>query len=326
MEKKVTVVVPVYNADKHLARCLSSLAHQTLYDDGRSPYSIMVIDDGSHDASLTIAREFQEAFPDLFLVVTRTNQGAAATRNEGIARCTTPYIMFVDNDDYVESDYIERHLNKILDTHADIVISGYRRENQSRTLFQVRLHDSSWSKYQCVAPWARIFRTDFLRSNHIVFLENNIGEDTIFSLKAYQAADAIYILDYIGYVWYYNEASASNTLQKGLKEECHIVDLLDAMNTLIRHEDSLGEYYLYRYVVWYLLFSGKDASSERFCKTADELYSWLASHKYKLAISFWNPSIKTEPLRRKLIVSAFDKLYRSGTLNIFARLYCKGKS
>lgn len=327
ISKKITIVIPVYNSEMHLCRCLDSLINQTILTDYTdSPYLILMIDDGSSDSSFSIMKTYEKKYPDLFIAVSRSNKGTAETRNEGIDRCNTPYIMFIDNDDYVDSDYVETLLSVIDNGDYDVVISGYRREDKNGNLISrvVLSSDGEWSKYRCVAPWARIFKTDFIKNNKICFFKNNIGEDTVFSLQVYSKTSKIKVEQYCGYVWYVNQDSVSNTVQRGLKKECNIIRMLDELLKYI-NRDALNEYYIYRYVVWYLLFSGRYASRSVFKETTNELFDWMKCHGINLSTKFYSKLIADEPIKNKLIVAFFDKIVRLHLVGIFASIYCEGK-
>lgn len=323
--KLVTIVIPVYNSERLLSRCLKSLVNQSVNIGGEAPFTVLLINDGSTDSSAKVMAKFQTEYPDIFQSVNRENRGAARSRNEGIERCATPYIMFIDNDDYVDCDYIESHLTAIENLNADIVLSGYRREKGSKIISRVMLNDDSWSKYRCVAPWARIFKTDFLKKYAIKFFDNNIGEDTIFSLRAYSYAKNIKCIDYAGYVWCCNDASVSSSLQKGLRPECDINALLEnAVLEIPVKEKKLGEYYLYRYVVWYLLFSGKTASPQRFVDVFRELFGLIDEMQIVSEIPFFSRELRSEPLLNKLAVSIFRLIQKFGLEKVFAKIYCRG--
>lgn len=324
--KKVTIIVPVYNAECYLKRCLQSLVDQTINAGDTAPYVILLINDGSTDASQTIIQSFVDDHPSLFISVSRENRGAAYTRNEGILLCATPYLMFVDNDDVVDCDYVGRHLAKIEETKADIVISGYRRESDTKILKRVSMTNDAWSKYRCVAPWAKIFNTRFLRDNNIRFFDNNIGEDTVFSLKAYAFAQTIESMEYLGYVWRFNNESVSNSIQRGLKSECKFDALLDEILAQVtsNKERELREYFLYRYVVWYLLFSGKYADRKRFVQAFNHLYSWLENNSIRAQYGIFSKEIASESFIDRLAVACFSFLRRHHLEKLFATVYCHG--
>jgi len=118
-----SIVIPVYNSEKYLATCLDSILKQkTEYN-----YEVICINDGSKDSSLEILNHFQQQYPEKLVIFSQANQGISAARNQGIALAKGKYIGFIDNDDYVTDDYIQKILDKAFTTDADIVQVGHIR-------------------------------------------------------------------------------------------------------------------------------------------------------------------------------------------------------
>lgn len=118
-----TVVVPVYNGEQYLRKCIESLLHQQTH----YRYEIVCVDDGSSDGSLAILNDLQASHPDTLKVFAQKNGGISAARNKGIEMAQGTYIGFVDNDDTVSPHYIETLVNALNEQHADMVQCGHRR-------------------------------------------------------------------------------------------------------------------------------------------------------------------------------------------------------
>ena len=116
--KKVSVIVPVYNVEKYLDKCLDSLVNQTLKD-----IEIIVVNDGTKDNSQKIINEYVKKYPKLIKPFIKENGGLSSARNYGLKYATGKYIGFVDSDDYVEYDMFEQLYNKAESTSSDIVCS-----------------------------------------------------------------------------------------------------------------------------------------------------------------------------------------------------------
>ena len=114
-EKKVSVIVPVYNAEKYLEKCVNSIVNQTYKN-----LEIILINDGSKDNSLALCKKFNA--DARVVVIDQENRGAAGARNSGISVATGDYISFVDADDWVENSFIEKLVNLIQSTDSDISI------------------------------------------------------------------------------------------------------------------------------------------------------------------------------------------------------------
>ena len=120
--KKISVIVPVYNVEDYLERCLHSLVKQTIED-----IEIILINDGSPDNSQKIINCFKEQYPDKIVSVEIENSGVARARNIGLQYATGEYVGFVDSDDYVDVSMFEKLYEKAQEDEADIVASGYTR-------------------------------------------------------------------------------------------------------------------------------------------------------------------------------------------------------
>jgi len=117
----ISVIVPVYNAEKWLRRCINSILTQTYPD-----IELVLVNDGSTDRSLEICREYEKR-DGRVLVIDQKNSGPSMARNNGIRRCNGEYLCFVDADDWLEPDACEQLVQAIKQTNADMIVYGYRR-------------------------------------------------------------------------------------------------------------------------------------------------------------------------------------------------------
>ena len=124
----VSVIVPVFNTEKYLKRCLDSLLDQTL-----SQIEIIIIDDGSTDGSAAICRKYAEADRRI-VFVSKKNEGLSAARNDGIEMASAQYLMFVDSDDWTEPDFCSVPYMIAEDNDADMVLFNYRSFKDGRQL------------------------------------------------------------------------------------------------------------------------------------------------------------------------------------------------
>ncbi len=116
---KISIIIPVYNVEKYVGKCLSSLVDQTFTD-----FEIIAVNDGSRDDSLDILRRFEERY-DFVKVIDQKNGGIANARNNGLAAARGEYVCFVDSDDYVGPTYLEELYNACVDTGSDISCCYY---------------------------------------------------------------------------------------------------------------------------------------------------------------------------------------------------------
>ena len=213
MNDKVSIIIPIYNAKDYIERCLGSIFNQTYKN-----IEIIAINDGSKDNSLKILKKLSVNNNNL-KIIDQKNAGVAKVRNRGIKEAKGKYIMFIDNDDYIDEDYVENYINRIKKDDLDIVIGGYERiDNDGKVLVRTIPSNTPIGKYTIVAPWAKMYKLDFLKKNNIEFLSTNIGEDIYFNLKAMNLTNKIDFIDNIGYKWFYNKKSISNTIHKKISK------------------------------------------------------------------------------------------------------------
>ena len=315
----ISVIIPVYNAQDGIKRCVDSLLNQSFKN-----FEIILLNDGSKDNSLNILKEYELKY-SFVRVIDKQNEGVAVTRNKGILLAEGEYTMFMDNDDFVDSDYIETFYQAIHEKNLDLVIGGYKRVNQdNQIIFSQDIQQSEWSKYIIMAPWAKVYRTEFLKTNNLEFFDYGIGEDIIFNLAAYKTTDKIGLLDYKGYNWYYNNKSISNTSQRGFSPKIDILVLFSKILELGKPSE-LVVYYLKRYYVWYLLFSGKSSSNQEFIHQYIRIKEWLKENKLISTISPLSKKVQGERFQTKISLIVFLSIEKLRLVPLFAKIYCKGK-
>ena len=314
--KKVSIIIPVYNSEKYISKCLDSVLSQT-YEN----IEVLVINDGSKDDSINILKEYEKKDKRIILI-DKQNEGVSTTRNLGIKKATGDFIMFIDNDDYIDRDYIFNYMNNYKD--EDIIIGSYKRTNtEDKILFKYNLDTkSNWSKYVVLAPWAKLYKRDFLIKNKIEFFSYGIGEDVYFNLLCYSKTNNIKIINNNEYNWFYNDKSVSNTNQKGLKNSVDITVLLNKLLEFINLNDKYNQYFLERYIYWYLLFSGRSANKNDFKKEYYKYLDWLNKNKIKSKVKVI--FLKGEPFKIKLSVIIFRIIRKLHMINLFSKIYCRG--
>lgn len=323
---KVTIIIPVYNSEKYISNCINSILNQTYKD-----YEILIVNDGSSDNSQKIIDEYKVKNPNKIISINQENKGVSQTRNESILKANSKYIMFVDNDDYLDNDYIEKFVSTIESGDFDIVLGGYRRITETgKILKQISLKNEEWSKFMIPAPWAKIYKKEFLIKNNITFLKNNIGEDIYFNLKAMLLTENIKIIDYVGYNWFFNTKSVSNTIQKNITQ-LQVYELLEAcynelkINGLIETKYDLIKTFFTRYIIWLLAFSTKKINKKIIYEEYDKLFNWLEDkfpdYKKNKMIGFFHP--KGEIFFVRFFTKCFFIAHKIHIAKFFVYLYSK---
>ena len=218
--KKVSVIIPVYNVEKYLRRCLNSVLAQT-YDD----YEIICVNDKSPDNSDRILAQYVRKFPDKIRVYTNEeNLGLGRTREKGLRHAQGEYVMFIDSDDYIRSDYIEAYVNAMEKDSYDMVIGGYIRDVEGRKKAH-HVSDSIWSVITYPVAWAKIFRKAFILDNDIEFSDIRCGEDIYFSLSLAYHNVRYKVIDYAGYYYYFNKRSITGSLDYSKNHEQFVASI-----------------------------------------------------------------------------------------------------
>ncbi len=173
---KVSIIVPVYNSEKYLDKCLKSLINQTLKD-----IEIVLVNDGSTDNSVKIIEKYLK--DERIKLFNKENGGQASARNLGLTKAKSDYIIFIDSDDYVNKDMCEKLYKFIKKDNYDIVLADYYIVTNTDKKYVTMLHKESgevnFHEYlqTAVCPWNKIYKRTFLINNDFKFPEGIIYED-----------------------------------------------------------------------------------------------------------------------------------------------------
>lgn len=183
---KVSIVVPVYNTEKYLKKCIDSLMNQTFKD-----YEIIVINDCSKGNCDEIIKKYSSK--NIKYISNKTNMGIGYNRNLGIRKAKGNYICFVDSDDYVSNDFIEKMYNKCIKENLDICICDYQYIYDNGNIKRENLIEFETTNLSLnpilitkinLGPCNKMFRKEFLIKNNIEFSENLKYEDLSFMAHA----------------------------------------------------------------------------------------------------------------------------------------------
>ncbi|WP_296878365.1 glycosyltransferase [Thomasclavelia sp.] len=228
--KKISVIVPIYNAEKYLFTCLNSIVNQSY-----SNLEIILIDDGSIDNSLNICNEFA-AKDKRIKVIHKDNQGVSAARNDGIEYSSGYYIAFVDSDDYLELDMYERMMKINNQYDCDIVMCDcYKENNEKKEIFTHSIregfynHDMLVKEYfptllmtnsvdypPTISNWVCLFKRKVIIKHKIRYKAGmRFSEDLLFGSQfMYYANSFYYMKNQCLYHYVLNENSVTHTYYK----------------------------------------------------------------------------------------------------------------
>lgn len=249
-EKSVSIIVPLYNKASQIGRCLESLKSQS-YDN----YKVIVVDDGSTDQSLEIAKQFES---DKIKVYHKGNGGVSSARNFGINIADTDYIAFVDSDDWVDEDYVSDFFKLKCDSSSSLVLQGVKKIKHKKceeickyddTIVEKQNFNDAFSKYNLLHngfPVSKLFNLNLIKTHNIRFIEGlPTHEDHVFVLTYLQYVDKVILSSSANYSYVLDENDSSLS-KKLYVPEIYLQAsdaLLKAMNNLYCSMDISANYY-----------------------------------------------------------------------------------
>lgn len=195
---EISIIVPVYNAEKYIARCISSIIEQTFRN-----FELILVDDGSVDQSGKICDIFASK-DERIRVIHKQNGGVSSARNKGIETAEGKYIMFCDSDDYVEQNWCEGLYSLIIKPEVNLAFCGYQSvdvctrkkiasQNYSSGAKSIIPRTLLWDVYMSNLlnmPWNKIYEANIIKKNNIIFDETwSYNEDLMFVLKYIQSSE-----------------------------------------------------------------------------------------------------------------------------------------
>lgn len=226
---KVSIIVPVYNTEKYLKKCLDSLIHQTLED-----IEIIVVNDSSPDNAQDIIDEYTKKDERVKSYI-KPNGGQGDARNLGLEKATGEYIGYVDSDDFIDSNMYEDMYNKALEDRSDIVNVGYyiysetgkviKEEIFKRNINPTNIKETPQVLFDNTAVTNKLFKASLLKDNNIKFRVKKWYEDFDFVVKAICYATSISIIEKPYY--YYLQRSGSTMNNSNIERNLEILEAMD---------------------------------------------------------------------------------------------------
>lgn len=252
---KFSIIVPVYNCEKDLPKCLDSLVGQTLSD-----IEILVVNDGSPDNSQTIIDDYVARYPNLIKAYKQENRGQSAARNAALDKATGEFVFFVDSDDYVDTAVCERTYDFAVKNCLDIVCFDYWTENGEDktycdhcvikdvdTVRRYILNESS--------PWNKIIKRELLERSGMRFTENLIYEDFEMIPRLALYTSSIGYMEEAFYYYVIHEGSTMNQKKytPKLKSIYTVMDTLKASFENTEYKKEL-EYLYIEHLMYFTVF------------------------------------------------------------------------
>ena len=210
MDRKpmATIIIPVYNAQAYLEKCLDSALQQT-YDN----YEIICVNDQSPDDSQRILEEYGKKYSEkLHYICNEENIGQGQSRMRAIAMAKGEYIFFLDSDDYLDQDYLETFMREVQEEDYDVVVAGFKRIMPDKTVDH-DIIESEFTRVCYTVACCKMYRKDFILQHRIDFTDQRIGEDIFFTLSFYCSKARTKFIHYFGYNYLYNPKSTTGALR-----------------------------------------------------------------------------------------------------------------
>ncbi len=216
---KVSVIVPVYNVEQYLSKCLDSLVNQTLPE-----IEILVVNDGSPDNSQAIIDDYAARYPDKIRAFIKENGGLSDARNFGVRYATGEYLMFVDSDDYVSADMCEKLYNKAVAEAADVTACNFYTVSESNIKEKLFLKTADFFGnnietcpellLECKSyAWNKLYRKDWFVENHFAFPVGQWFEDSAVVYNMLYLANKIAVVEDCLYFYRIDrDGSITNTI------------------------------------------------------------------------------------------------------------------
>jgi len=232
---KVSILVPVYGVEKFIRHCAGSLFSQTIADD----IEFIFINDCTTDNSLLRLNEIIAEYPRLHgnirIISHEMNKGVGAARQSGLEQASGDYILFVDGDDYIESDMVEILYNKSLERESDIIFCSYYNEYHSnrQSVFHVSATDNKRElliqSINQPSLWNKMFKRTILTKNNLRFPDGiNYGEDLSFVPRLIFYSDSFSFVDkpLYHYVRYNNTSYTREFSDINLDQTIRVIGIL----------------------------------------------------------------------------------------------------
>lgn len=237
MNDLISLILPAFNAQNYIGRCIESLLKQTYRN-----LEIIIINDGSIDRTLEICKEYEKKDSRIILI-NQENKGVSYCRNNGIARATGDFIVFIDSDDYIDASMVEKLHEVQKEKDADIVQCGYYIiydggkisksitqsyvEGSKEDIMNFYIHNLEL----CVVPWNKLIRKKVMEE--IEFPLNRRYEDEATTYKIFYNAEVVVNLDCALYYYYQNKSGFMNAEELSIKKLSDLIKAKEEMSLFI---------------------------------------------------------------------------------------------
>ncbi|OFI47922.1 hypothetical protein BG262_07985 [Floricoccus penangensis] len=239
-KSKISIIIPVYNAEKYIIRCIDSIQNQTY-----SNLEIIIVNDGSTDSSYELCKE-KYSSDDRIILINQENKGVTAARNTGIENSTGDYIGFVDSDDWIEENMYVTMYDAIINNSADICACSAKRISKDGTI-PIKLKDELYTEplkpYMTFdlmyCYWNKLYKSNLIKNHE--FIDLKVGEDALNNLQIIKDTRKVVTISECLYNYFQNETSIT---KEGLKDyHLSYIPLIESeCNEIVEKNPNLERY------------------------------------------------------------------------------------
>ena len=274
MKAKVSIIVPAYNSEEYIEKCIDTVANQTYKN-----IEMLVINDGSTDKTLQVLNNMQKKY-NWIRIINIENHGQGYARNLGVREASGDYILFLDSDDLLKPETLEKTVNKIENEKADLVMFDWMRYSDKNKKYRKAAQKSFFKYSQLEGPEclnilklkayysvASLYSKEFLLNNKIEFAEGHIYEDNVFIVKVATRAKKISIIQDPLYIVVSNEKSDTKT-KYNTDKHCKayisaVSECIEALTTSIYKPSEYYSYYIYALNKFYTYYIKRTPNKEK---------------------------------------------------------------
>ncbi len=222
---QISIVVPVYNVEKYIARCIDSIQRQTFTD-----WELILVDDCGNDRSMDIVKQYAKDDSRIIFIESNANVGPMTARDKGCRLSTGEYITFVDGDDTLPKDALDTLYKSSVRTGADIVVGNAMRifPDGRRKYFNRNIKSIEYGRKDILIKllkdefphnlWGKIYKSNLLRNNKLMIIDNNTnGEDGLLFYQIIGMSNRLVAIDSdVYYYWMYESSSTHKPLNRNM--------------------------------------------------------------------------------------------------------------
>ncbi len=247
---KLSIIIPVYNVENYLSRCLESILNQTFND-----FEIICVNDGSTDNSPAVLQKFKSN-DERIIIIDKKNEGSGVARNAGLSIAKGDYVYFVDGDDWIEENSLDKIILKAAELNTDILIFGglsyYNNKGKNggysadklpkqylNKVFSSKDIKKDIFKFPSTA-WTKLYRREFLLKNNIKFQDIKVGQDQLPFFHSMIKAERIALLPENIYCYRKNRKGSAMTVKK--KKSFSPIYVFYGIEDMLKSENLLDDY------------------------------------------------------------------------------------